>query len=84
MFEIGIENNQEEIAKLEAELKAIQDRVNEDWKTGNVGKILPDPAKAAELAAELAAAAEETKTIEEYTKRVASEMGEGKEAAAAG
>lgn len=83
VFEIGIENNQEEIAKLEAELKAIQDRVNEDWKTGNVGKILPDPAKAAELAAELAAAAEETKTIEEYTKRVASEMGEGKEAAAA-
>lgn len=75
--------NEESVQKVKAEIKELQDMMNEDWKTANMGKILPDPAKAAELAAELAAAAEETKTIEEYTKRVSAQMGEGKEAAAA-
>lgn len=75
--------NASDIEKVNAELKSLQDTMNEDWKTANMGKILPDPAKAAELAAELAAAAKEIEVMEEYTKRVASEMGEGKEAAAA-
>lgn len=79
----GIEGNTlEAIKEVRAEINGIRDVMNEDWKTANMGKILPSPEKAAELAAELQAAADELATIEDYTKQVASQMGEGKEEAA--